>query len=135
MFTIEYFKNPKFVDEACTRVDMIVKFVEMPNEVPFTATPDDVMPYGVELLNRALSGEAGPVAPWEPLPYEVVANMVKDHRLNLLEQSDYIDLASYRATKSPEHLAAWDFYRQQLRDVTSQSGYPYEVVWPTKPTI
>ena len=135
MRTIEYFKNPKFADQACTCVEMIVKFAELPNEVPFLATSYDVMPYGVELLNRALAGEAGPVAPWEPLPYEVVANMVKDQRLNLLEQSDYIDLASYRATKSAEHLVAWDTYRQQLRDIPSQSGYPYEVVWPTTPSI
>jgi DMSO/TMAO reductase YedYZ molybdopterin-dependent catalytic subunit len=24
-------------------------------------------------------------------------------------------------------------YRQSLRDITNQEGYPYEVVWPTQP--
>jgi hypothetical protein len=24
-------------------------------------------------------------------------------------------------------------YRQALRDITVQSGFPYDVVWPTKP--
>jgi hypothetical protein len=24
-------------------------------------------------------------------------------------------------------------YRQALRDITSQEGFPYDVTWPTKP--
>lgn len=27
----------------------------------------------------------------------------------------------------------WAIYRQQLRDIPTQEGFPYEVVWPTKP--
>jgi two-component sensor histidine kinase len=27
----------------------------------------------------------------------------------------------------------WAVYRQNLRDITSQSGYPFNVIWPTKP--
>lgn len=32
-------------------------------------------------------------------------------------------------TMSAEQIA----YRQALRDITAQSGFPTEVVWPTKP--
>lgn len=28
----------------------------------------------------------------------------------------------------------WAVYRQALRDVSTQKGFPYDVVWPTKPT-
>lgn len=28
----------------------------------------------------------------------------------------------------------WATYRQALRDVPAQKGFPYDVVWPTKPT-
>jgi hypothetical protein len=28
----------------------------------------------------------------------------------------------------------WATYRQELRDVTDQPGYPYDIVWPTPPT-
>lgn len=28
---------------------------------------------------------------------------------------------------------AWAVYRQALRDVTSQAGFPWEVVWPDEP--
>ena len=27
----------------------------------------------------------------------------------------------------------WTTYRQALRDITSQAGFPWEVVWPTEP--
>jgi len=29
--------------------------------------------------------------------------------------------------------AAWATYRQDLRDVPQQAGFPTTVVWPTKP--
>ncbi|MGA0926878.1 MAG: phage tail assembly chaperone [Burkholderiaceae bacterium] len=28
---------------------------------------------------------------------------------------------------------AWASYRQALRDITGQAGFPYAVTWPTKP--
>ena len=30
---------------------------------------------------------------------------------------------------------AWATYRQALRDITDQAGFPNEVVWPTKPEV
>jgi len=32
-----------------------------------------------------------------------------------------------------EQKQAWAVYRQELRDITSQSGYPFNVIWPTPP--
>jgi len=32
-------------------------------------------------------------------------------------------------TLTPE----WSTYRQALRDITEQEGFPYQVTWPTKP--
>lgn len=29
---------------------------------------------------------------------------------------------------------AWATYRQALRDITAQEGYPFNVIWPTPPT-
>ena len=28
---------------------------------------------------------------------------------------------------------AWATYRQALRDITEQTGFPYSMIWPTKP--
>jgi hypothetical protein len=49
----------------------------------------------------------------------------------LLYESDWTQIPNNPLT--PEKQEEWAVYRQQLRDVTSQSGYPFNVVWPTKP--
>ena len=52
---------------------------------------------------------------------------IRSHRDNLLQQTDWMALSD--VTMSP----AWASYRQALRDITAQEGYPYAVIWPTKP--
>jgi hypothetical protein len=49
----------------------------------------------------------------------------------LLQESDWTDTVSAqtRLTNYDE----WQFYRQQLRDITTQEGYPFNVEWPTQP--
>jgi hypothetical protein len=37
------------------------------------------------------------------------------------------------ASLTTEQQQAWADYRQALLDVPSQSGFPHDVVWPTKP--
>ena len=34
---------------------------------------------------------------------------------------------------APVDKAAWATYRQELRDIPLQSGFPLEVIWPTQP--
>ena len=53
---------------------------------------------------------------------------VRDARNKLLAKSDWTQLAD-----APVDKAAWATYRQALRDVTAQSGFPWEVIWPTQP--
>jgi len=53
-------------------------------------------------------------------------------RDSLLAASDWIVV---RATDQGVPIPAdWKTYRQALRDITTQSGYPFNVVWPTAPT-
>lgn len=51
-------------------------------------------------------------------------------RGDLLQQSDWTQLSDVSITTK----AAWATYRQELRDITAQSGYPFDIVWPTAPT-
>lgn len=46
----------------------------------------------------------------------------------LLSESDWTQLADAQVDKS-----AWATYRQLLRDVPSQSGFPFNITWPTQP--
>ena len=56
------------------------------------------------------------------------AASVRAQRNRLLADSDWTQLADSTADK-----AAWATYRQALRDITAQDGFPWNVVWPTKP--
>ena len=58
---------------------------------------------------------------------EQAAN-VRRTRTEKLKDSDWTQIADSTADK-----AAWAVYRQALRDVTQQSGFPWTIDWPTIP--
>jgi hypothetical protein len=68
MLIIETASNPCWNDANKTSIQLTVKFTEFEEILPFTATPNDSMPYGVELYNRAVAGEFGEVAPYVAPP-------------------------------------------------------------------
>ena len=72
-----------------------------------------------------LSGEA------PEIPAEILAQKIRDNRSRLLRESDWTQAAD--APFNTEEKAAWAMYRQALRDVPEQDGFPDNVVWPDKP--
>lgn len=56
---------------------------------------------------------------------EAAAQAVRAKRDKLIAETDFYMLAD--APTAPEGLTA---YRQELRDVTEQSGFPHDVQWP-----
>ena len=70
MLTIESASNPKYMSADGNSIDLDVKFLELPEIVPFTATPYDSEPYGVELYNNAQAGDYGPVTPYVAPPIQ-----------------------------------------------------------------
>jgi hypothetical protein len=58
---------------------------------------------------------------------EEQAASIRATRDNKLAQTDWMGASD--VTMSPE----WAAYRQALRDVPSQEGFPWNVVWPTQP--
>ena len=63
------------------------------------------------------------------------ASQMRNYRNELLAQCDWTELPSAVARESAETLAAWATYRQALRNVTQQSGFPWTIDWPTKPGV
>lgn len=57
------------------------------------------------------------------------AAAVRRERNEKLSACDWTQLADSTADK-----AAWATYRQALRDITKQDGFPWNIVWPTEPT-
>jgi hypothetical protein len=68
MLTLEYAKNPIYGNPEGTCIELIVKWEEFPDEMPFGANTWDPEPWGVELYYRANAGEFGAVAPYVPPP-------------------------------------------------------------------
>lgn len=59
------------------------------------------------------------------------SNCARTKRDALLHESDWVILRWLeRGAKPP---AQWLAYRQALRDVPEQSGFPDEIIWPEKP--
>jgi hypothetical protein len=60
-------------------------------------------------------------------PQDQAETAVRNQRNRLLSDTDWMALSDNTMTP------AWASYRQALRDITEQAGFPYSVVWPTKP--
>ena len=60
--------------------------------------------------------------------YDLMAATVRRRREDLLQETDWMALSD-----TPPMSAAWASYRQALRDITDQAGFPYDVTWPTTP--
>ena len=63
----------------------------------------------------------------ENKPQYQAEDAVRNKRDQLLKETDWMALSD--VTMSAEMTS----YRQALRDITAQAGFPYEVTWPTKP--
>lgn len=59
---------------------------------------------------------------------------IRETRNELLEKTDWIIISSYEKGHDPQIVyPEWVSYRQALRDITLQDGFPHSVVWPVKP--
>ena len=63
----------------------------------------------------------------ENKPQDQAEDAVRNRRNKLIADTDWMALSDN--TMTPE----WASYRQALRDITEQEGFPYSVIWPTKP--
>lgn len=62
---------------------------------------------------------------------EDFARAVRAERNRRLAETDYLAMPDYPL--APERKEAVLLYRQALRDVTAQEGFPRSPVWPEKP--
>ena len=112
-------------------IECLVEHKETGEVLPFNATPYDEEDYGRELFEMLRGKYSSQVAPCSDSErYEAFADGVRSIRNERLASTDWIANGDVHL----ENQLEWLQYRQDLRDVTSQSGYPYDVNWPTEPT-
>ena len=68
--------------------------------------------------------------PADPIPVTDAAIAARSKRDALLQESDFYMLPDYPAV--PQGIAE---YRQALRDITEQPGFPHSIQWPVMPTL
>lgn len=61
------------------------------------------------------------------------ATAVRRKRDSLISGTDYYIIPDYPST--PDGIEAVKQYRQELRDITLQSGFPRNVQWPSLPSV
>lgn len=73
-----------------------------------------------------------PVKPEEEVLAEAEA-AVRAERDRLLSETDYLMMPDYPLNEGRRQAVL--AYRQLLRDITKQSGFPRDITWPEKPVI
>lgn len=61
MLTIEYVENLAYIDADAVGIEILVKFKELPEAVPFHAMPNDPEPHGRLLYDNAKAGIYGEI--------------------------------------------------------------------------
>ena len=64
----------------------------------------------------------------DPVATAAKADFIRKERNGKLSDSDWTQVAD-----APVDKAAWAAYRQALRDITSQPGFPWTIEWPEQP--
>jgi hypothetical protein len=110
------------------------------NPVEFQASPHIGDAFSRDMYERLKGGQFGPLhhgfGEWYftmPKSQQEVEEAVIAKRNQLLLESDFADLPVTQARLSDSQKAAWAEYRQSLRDLTSQVGFPWDPEWPVKP--
>jgi hypothetical protein len=94
-----------------------------------------------EGMTRGVGSGGMPVWIAAPSPTSAqLADQVRAQRDGLMNQCDWV-VQRHRdqidtgipTTLTTAQFQAWTTYRQSLRDVTKQSGFPVTVTWPTAP--
>lgn len=83
---------------------------------------------GSDLHTQAVAGNFGTIAAYVA-PVGIVEAEVRKERDTLLVSSDWTQVLD-----APVDQTAWATYRQSLRDIPDQAGFPDTVTWPTPPS-
>ena len=90
----------------------------------FHATAEGNVPFTLEEEAERDAEEAA----WAAGENDRLAAAAREKRNALLAECDWTQVAD-----APVDKAAWAGYRQALRDIPDQDGFPLNVIWPEVP--
>ena len=92
-------------------------------EVPVLSECEDIVRSNITQVNGVWTQNYSKVS-W---PRDQATQYVREKRNALLSETDWMALSDSNMTDP------WKNYRQALRDITTQEGFPFSIIWPTKP--
>jgi hypothetical protein len=106
---------------------IVVNVIDVdPNNVPdWCADWPEITEAGI---GWTYDGHSFSEPPEPPVDLEKLAAQIRAQRDQLLTASDWTQMPD-----APVDQAAWATYRQALRDIPQQAGFPTDITWPTKP--
>lgn len=86
----------------------------------------------LESFDKALPFEFVLIDPTDEQITSVLVEQVREIRDSLLRQCDWTQLTDSPMNDDIRH--AWSVFRQALRDITDQNGFPMDIIWPIPPS-
>lgn len=120
---LKYAKDPTWANRSNAKINLTVRFEEIDEDLPFTADPNDPAKHGRDIYARAVAGEFGQVSPFTATAptNDDVSQATKAERNSRLAATDWTQSADVPQTTKDK----WAIYRQALRDVPQQEGFPW----------
>lgn len=98
-------------------------------EIPFTAMSNDPEELGRKIYNFILENYADKIKKTNRITNNELAGQARTHRNMLLTQTDWTQLPDVPEKTKQK----WSRYRQELRDIPQQNGFPTQIIWPEQP--
>ena len=117
---------PRIIDEPLQEefgIDMIFDGPQHQGPPPYSQTyRDGIEKIGDKWYTKYTIGQRDK----EPIDKQYAEN-IRNQRNNLIKESDW------RAVSDRKLEPEWKEYRQALRDISKQKGFPHQVEWPEVP--
>lgn len=130
------YRNARYISE--TVIDCEINH-EKYGWIPYTLAPDDTdqtIDNDILLSAMTVNGDVAPYIPPTQEELDIIAaknvRSDRDFRLNY-EVDPVVTNPLLWAELTVEKQEEWKQYRLDLKDIPQQDGFPYNVVWPTKP--
>lgn len=127
--------NPVWANAEHTTIACDVDFDDLAEAtVPFGAVAFGDYPHSHEIFARCVAGDFGVISEYTPPPaptIEQLAAFARSKRNTLLTETDWTQAADVPQATKDLYLT----YRQALRGVPEQTGFPTDIIWPVKTIV
>lgn len=115
-------------DEMLESWDVYSVFVE---DQPAHTANQTVSLNDAPVLSGGVWSVGWTIRSWSQEELDETAENIRERRDELLSSCDWTQIPD--SPLSDEDKTVWQTYRQELRDITDQAGFPTDVTWPVIP--